>query len=66
MMKSSSYTLNIDTFIKNSLLCTLSAIDKLGDNCLGLINNHAQFIFNAKIIIRIMLGLGPKSSFRWV
>jgi hypothetical protein len=32
----------------NSLLCTLSATDRLRYNCLGIINTHAQFIFNTK------------------
>ena len=53
-------------YIKNSFLCTLSATDKLKYNCLGIINNHVQCIFNTRGIIRIMLGLGPKSFFRWV
>ena len=51
-------------YIKNSLLCTLSITDKLWYNFLGLINNNAQYIFNTKIIIRVMLGLGPGSSCR--
>ena len=51
-------------YIKNSLLCTLSATDSLRYNCLGVINNHAQCIFNTKRIIRNMLGLGTRSSCR--
>jgi len=51
-------------YIKNSLLCTISATDKLRYNCLGIINNHAQCIFNTKGIIRIILGLGPRSAIR--
>ena len=49
-------------YIKNSLLCTPSATDKLRYNCLGIIKNDAQSIFNTERIIRNMLGLGPRST----
>jgi hypothetical protein len=50
--------------IKNSLLYTPSITDKLWYNFLGLISNNAQYIFNTKIIIRTMLGLGHRPSCR--
>jgi len=50
-------------YIKNSLFCTLSFTD-IWYNFLGLINNHAQSFLIKKIIITIMLRLGPSTSCR--
>ena len=35
---------NKHRYIKNSLLCTLSATDSLSYNCLGIINNQGQYL----------------------
>jgi hypothetical protein len=51
-------------YIKNSLLCTLSVTDNLWYNGLGSSLTMCNVFLIQKRIIRIMLGLGPRSFCR--
>jgi hypothetical protein len=51
-------------YIQNSLFCILSITRELWHHFLGFFINHAQCFLDAKTIIRIVLGLGSRSSCR--
>ena len=62
MMRSSSYMLNKDT-LRIVFFAHFQPLINMY-KCLGIINNHASFIFNTKRIKRNMLGLDLRSSCR--